>query len=240
MKSYDFYNSTNSWFPHSTISMFTFIYKDFTIILKEGKDMQQVKIGKFIAECRKNKNMTQAQLAEKLNITDRAISKWETGKGMPDSSIMLELCNELDITVNELLSGEVIKMENYNQRAEENLLEMKKHKEETDKEMLRLEMVIGYISVITFLSLVFLASFVEMHSVIRILLIIGGSIIFSVGIINAIKIEQTAGYYKCDKCGYKYIPTYKSVLFAMHYGRTRYMQCPKCNKKSWNKKILTK
>lgn len=131
-------------------------------------------------------------------------------------------------------------MENYNQRAEENLLEMKKHKEETDKEMLRLEMVIGYISVITFLSLVFLASFVEMHSVIRILLIIGGSIIFSVGIINAIKIEQTAGYYKCDKCGYKYIPTYKSVLFAMHYGRTRYMQCPKCNKKSWNKKILTK
>ena len=202
--------------------------------------MQQVKIGKFIAECRKNKNMTQAQLAEKLNITDRAISKWETGKGMPDSSIMLELCNELDITVNELLSGEVIKMENYNQRAEENLLEMKKHKEETDKEMLRLEMVIGYISVITFLSLVFLASFVEMHSVIRILLIIGGSIIFSVGIINAIKIEQTAGYYKCDKCGYKYIPTYKSVLFAMHYGRTRYMQCPKCNKKSWNKKILTK
>ena len=202
--------------------------------------MNQVKIGKFIAQCRKNKNMTQAELAEKLNITDRAISKWETGKGMPDSSIMLELCNELDITVNELLSGEVIKMENYNQRAEENLLEMKKHKEETDKEMLRLEMVIGYISVITFLSLVFLASFVEMHSVIRILLIIGGSIIFSVGIINAIKIEQTAGYYKCDKCGYKYIPTYKSVLFAMHYGRTRYMKCPKCNENSWNKKILTK
>lgn len=67
--------------------------------------MEQTKVGKFIAECRKNKNMTQAELAEKLNITDRAISKWETGKGMPDSSIMLELCNELDISVNELLSG---------------------------------------------------------------------------------------------------------------------------------------
>ena len=64
--------------------------------------MEQAKVGKFIAECRKNKNMTQAELAEKLNITDRAISKWETGKGMPDSSIMLELCHELDITVNEL------------------------------------------------------------------------------------------------------------------------------------------
>lgn len=133
--------------------------------------MEQAKVGKFIAECRKNKNMTQAELAEKLNITDRAISKWETGKGMPDSSIMLELCNELDISVNELLSGEVIKVENYNQKAEENLLEMKKQKEKTDREMLRLEIVIGYISTITFFILVFLASFMKMHSVIRILLI---------------------------------------------------------------------
>lgn len=131
-------------------------------------------------------------------------------------------------------------MESYNQKAEENLLEMKKQKEETDKEMLRIEIVIGYISTIMFLILVFLASFVEMFSVIRILLIIGGSIVFAIGIINAIKIEQTAGYYECDKCHYKYIPTYKSVLFAMHYGRTRYIKCPKCNEKSWNKKVLTK
>ncbi len=202
--------------------------------------MDQMKIGKFIAECRKNKNMTQAQLAEKLNITDRAISKWETGNGMPDTSIMLDLCKELGISVNELLSGEMIEMENYNQKAEENLLEMKKQKEETDREMLRLEIVIGYISTITFLILVFLASFVEMYSIIRILLIIGGSIVFAVGVINAIKIEQTAGYYECNKCHYKYIPTYKSVLFAMHYGRTRYMKCPKCNKKSWNKKVISK
>lgn len=70
--------------------------------------MNQIKIGKFISECRKEKNMTQAQLAEKLNITDRAVSKWETGRGMPDSSIMLELCSELGITVNELLSGEEV------------------------------------------------------------------------------------------------------------------------------------
>lgn len=131
-------------------------------------------------------------------------------------------------------------MEKYNQKAEENLLEMKKQKEETDREMLRLEIVIGYISTITFLILVFIASFVEMHPVIRILLIIGGSIVFAIGIINTIKIEQTAGYYECDKCHYKYIPTYKSVFFAMHYGRTRYMKCPKCNEKSWNKKVLTK
>lgn len=91
--------------------------------------MEQIKIGKFIAECRKKKNLTQAQLAEKLNITDRAISKWETGKGMPDSSIMLELCNELNISVNELLSGEMIDMKNYNRKADENLIKLQKQKE---------------------------------------------------------------------------------------------------------------
>ena len=91
--------------------------------------MDQVKIGKFIAERRNSKKLTQMKLAEKLNITDRAISKWETGKGMPDSSIMLELCKELDISVNELLSGELIDMENYNRKANENLVKLQKQKE---------------------------------------------------------------------------------------------------------------
>lgn len=202
--------------------------------------MNQVKIGKFIAECRKHKNMTQAELAEKLNITDRAISKWETGKGMPDSSIMLELCSELDISVNELLSGEVIKMDNYNEKAEELLLEMKKQKEEADKRLLTMEIVIGVLSSFILFVLVFVASFIEMKSWIRILLIFFGFITFIIGLYNALKIEQTAGYYECDKCHYKYVPTYKSVFLAMHSGRTRYMRCPKCNEKSWNKKVLTK
>ena len=78
--------------------------------------MNQIDTGKFIASCRKEKGLTQAQLAEKLNITDRAVSKWETGKCMPDSSIMLELCNILDVTVNELLSGERIEMNNYEEK----------------------------------------------------------------------------------------------------------------------------
>lgn len=202
--------------------------------------MNQVKIGKFIAERRKHKNMTQVELAEKLNITDRAISKWETGKGMPDSSIMLELCSELDISVNELLSGEVIKMDNYNEKAEELLLEMKKQKEEADKRLLTMEIVIGVLSSFILLVLVFVASFIEMKSWIRILLISFGFITFIIGLYNALKIEQTAGYYECAKCHHKYVPTYKSVFLAIHSGRTRYMRCPKCNEKSWNKKVLTK
>lgn len=202
--------------------------------------MDQIKIGKFIAECRKKNSLTQMQLAEKLNITDRAVSKWENGRAMPDSSIMLELCEILGISVNELLSGEAIKMDNYILKAEENLIKLKKQKEDSDKKMLRVEVFIGCISSITLLVLVFVASFIEMPSVIRVLLIIIGSIIFLLGIINAIVIEQTAGYYECDICHHKYIPSFKSVFLSMHYGRTRYMKCPKCNKRSWCKKVINK
>lgn len=95
--------------------------------------MNQEKIGRFIAECRKEKNLTQSQLAEKLNITDKAISKWETGKGMPDSSIMLELCNQLNINVNELLSGERLNEENYKEKANENIVSISKESEKNKK-----------------------------------------------------------------------------------------------------------
>ncbi len=202
--------------------------------------MDQIKIGKFIAECRKKNNLTQMQLAEKLNITDRAISKWENGKAMPDSSIMLELCNELKISVNELLSGEVIEMNNYNEKIEKNLLDMVKQKELADKRLLTMEIVIGALSSIILFVLMFVASFVEMADWTRILLIIAGIVPFIIGILYAIKIEQVAGYYECQKCHHKYIPTYKSTLFSMHVNRTRYMRCPKCNQKSWNKKVISK
>ena len=202
--------------------------------------MDQEKIGKFIQEKRKEQNLTQNDLAEKLNITDRAVSKWETGNGMPDSSIMLELCKELGISVNELLSGEMIKMEDYDKKAEENLIEMKKQKEEADKRMLKLEFVIGYLSSITFMVLIFIASFIETQTWIRIALIIFGVITFIVGMHYCLKIEQTAGYYECSKCHHKYIPTYSSVFLSMHFGRTRFMKCPKCGKNSWNKKVISK
>ncbi len=202
--------------------------------------MDQVKIGKFIAECRKNKKLTQAQLAERLGITDRAISKWETGNGMPDSSIMLDLCNELEISVNELLSGEMIKMENYNQKAEELLIEMAKKEERQNKKMMFYENVIGYTSSITFIILMFIVGYFIENTIVRIALFILAFLILIIGISIALKIEAEEGYYECKHCHNKYIPSYKQVYFAMHYGRTRYMKCPKCNKYSWNKKVLSK
>ena len=201
--------------------------------------MDQQKIGRFIAERRKNKNLTQMQLAEILGITDRAVSKWERGLSLPDSSIMLDLCSELGISVNDLLSGEVVTVENYDKKLENNLLEMVKEKERTDKYLLGLEIVIGILSVIILLSFTFAASFFAMEDWLRIVLIVAGFVMCMVGLFFAIRIEQTAGYYECAKCGHKYVPTYNSVLWSMHYGRTRYMKCPACHKKSWQKKVIS-
>ena len=202
--------------------------------------MDQVKIGRFIAERRKNAGLTQMQLAEKLNITDRAVSKWETGKAMPDTSIMLDLCDVLGIRVTDLLCGEVVSMENYNVKMEQNLLEIVKQKENADKRLLSMEIFIGVLVTAVLLALVFAASFVPMENWLRVLLILAGIVTFMVGISYALKIEQVAGYYACAKCGHRYIPTYGSVFFAMHINRTRYMRCPKCHERSWQKKVISK
>ena len=202
--------------------------------------MDQIKIGKFIAERRKKTGLTQMQLGEMLGITDRAVSKWENGRSLPDSSIMLELCRILEITVNDLLCGEVITVDNYKEKLEKNMLEMVKQKEENDKKLLSVEILIGILSMIILLGFTFAASFFQMEDWLRIVLIVGGFIPFLVGIGFAILIEQTAGYYECKKCHHKYVPTYNSVLWSMHYGRTRYMKCPKCEKRSWQKKRISK
>lgn len=202
--------------------------------------MDQIKIGKFIASCRKERGMTQANLAEKLRISDRAISKWETGKSMPDSGIMLELCDLLKINVNELLSGERIMTEAYDKRAEENLLAMKQEVEEKNRQMLRMEYWLSYPALIAGLAMVLVAAFIEMPVWLQILLTgFALVIIFTVALI-AVGIEQTAGYYECQNCHHRYIPTYRQTILAMHKGRTRYMKCPECVKRSWQKKALTK
>lgn len=202
--------------------------------------MDQIKIGRFIAKCRKEKGLTQMQLAEKLGITDRAVSKWENGKAMPDSSIMLELCGMLGITVNDLLNGEVIEMTNYKESYEKNLLDMVRQKEKSDKKMLSLEILIGVFSMIILFSFVFTASFAAMADWLRVVLIAVGFIVAVVGIMFALKIEQEAGYYECAHCHHKHVPTFSSVLWAPHINRTRYMNCPECGKKSWQKKVISK
>ena len=203
--------------------------------------MNQAKIGKFIADERKSNNLTQSMLAEKLGVTDRAVSKWENGKSLPDASIMLDLCKILKITVNDLLHGEKMSTENYNQQLEQTVIELTKQKEENDKRLLKLEVVIGVLSVLVLLVPIIIGSLVNgLEDWQRLLIVFSGFIPCIIGIFYAVKIEQVAGYYECKLCGHKYVPTYKAVNVAMHIGRTRYLKCPKCNKKSWQKKVINK
>ena len=169
--------------------------------------MDQAKIGKFIAACRKKAGLTQAQLAEKLDITNQAVSKWETGKALPDSSIMLELCCTLGITVNDLLSGEVVTMDNYNKELENNLLEMIKQKEAADKRLLALEWVVGILSfIVLFVPIMFGALLPIEEEWVRLVIVFSGFIPGIIGFCFTIKIEQVAGYYECRHCKHRYVP----------------------------------
>ena len=200
--------------------------------------MNQVKIGKFIAECRKSKKLTQSELSNKLGVSDRAVSKWERGINMPDASIMLELSKILGITVNELLTGEVINDKDYMVKAEEKLLELQEKNTEYTKRLLFLECIIGFSCSIIFMTLIFVASYIDMNDIIRVLLVALGIMLFIIGLSVCLKIEQVSGYYECNKCHHKYVPKYWNVFFAMHINRTRYMKCPKCGKRSWSKKVV--
>lgn len=202
--------------------------------------MNQVKIGKFIASKRKEQGLTQLQLAEKLCITDRAVSKWETGKSLPDASLMPELCKLLKITINDLLCGEVVPVENYNEKVEKALLEMVKKEEMQNKKLMMYENVIGFGSTISFLIQVLVAVFFVKNTTAQIILFILAFAFLIIGVSFALKIEAETGYYECQKCHNKYVPKYSSVYFAMHLGTTRYMKCPKCGKRSWQKKVMSK
>ena len=202
--------------------------------------MDQIKIGKFIAECRKKANLTQMQLSEKLGITDKAISKWERGISMPDTSIMLELCDILGISVNELLSGEKIQMENNDQKNEQLLLEMAKELEKKNKTIWNAMWTIMTVSIIGLLGGLALVAYFIPEGPWMLVAILSLCVVFLIPCFYALKLEVSVGAYKCKNCGYEIVPTYTQALNAMHRGTTRYLKCPNCNKRTWCKKVLKK
>ena len=202
--------------------------------------MNQIKIGKFIAECRKRQGLTQIQLAEKLNITDKAVSKWERGMAMPDSSIMLELCDILDITVNELLSGEKISMENNDRKNEQLLVDISKELEQKNKIIWNSMWIIMGVSITALIAGIFLAAFLIPEGIWQLVAILGICVVFLIPCFYALKLEVSIGAYKCKNCGHEIVPTYLEALNAMHMGTTRYLKCPECHKRTWCKKVIKK
>lgn len=194
--------------------------------------------GKFIAEQRKAKGLTQIKLAEILHVSEKTISKWECGNGFPDTTLMLPLCEALGINANELLSGKKLSGEEYKAQAEQNLIILKAQQEQSSKLLLMVENVLGFTSSIAFMILIFVASYCNLATGWRIALIVVGALMFAFGIHFCLRIEKDAGFYQCANCKHKYVPTYGQVLNSMHFGRTRYLKCPKCGKRTWNKKTI--
>ena len=202
--------------------------------------MDQQKIGKFISECRKQKNLTQMQLSEKLGITDKAISKWERGLAMPDASIMLELCDILGISVNELLSGDRIDAERGDRACEQLLVDMSRELERKNKMIWSSMWVIMAVSITALVGGILIAALLIPEGVWQLVMILGICAVFLIPCFYALKLEVSVGAYRCKNCGHEIVPTYKQALNAMHRGTTRYLECPKCGKRTWCKKILKK
>ncbi len=202
--------------------------------------MDQIKIGKFIPACRKEQKLTQLQLADKLGITDKAVSKWERGIAMPDTSIMLDLCEILQINVNELLSGEKITMENKHQKNEELMLDLAKEIAQKNKTIWTTMWVILAVSMLGLFGGCAAVYFFVPEGIWQVVSVIGLCILFLAPCFYALKLEVSVGAYKCKNCGHEFVPTYTQALNAMHAGTTRYLKCPECAKRTWCKKVWKK
>ena len=202
--------------------------------------MDQIKIGKFIADRRRAVGLTQVQLAERLCVTNKAVSKWECGKAMPDFSIMLKLCEILEIEVTDLLNGETAASCEDKARLEDTLFEMVKQKETSDRQLLKLEWVIFALSMMLIFIPALIAMLIPMEEWQGAIIVLAGLAASMPGFFFAARIEQIAGYYVCGECGHKYVPRLISVCLAAHLGRTRKMRCPCCKKRTWQKKVISK
>lgn len=201
--------------------------------------MDQIKIGKFIADERKRKGYTQKQLSEKLEISDKTISKWERGNGFPEVSLLLPLCNELEITVNELLSGERVSEEDYRKKAEENMVNLVREAQESKKKII-LSAVVAALTIIAAVPLFMVSGMIEMENGIRIILIVIGIIVIIGGIAVACILDRDAGAFECPDCNERFVPDMRSYVMGLHTVTKRKLVCPHCGAHKYCKKVLTK
>ena len=199
--------------------------------------MDQIRIGKFIAESRKSRNLTQRQLADALSISDKTISKWECGKGLPEVSLMLPLCAALDITVNDLLSGEKVSSTDYQKKAEGNMMNLMKENEENKKRM-ALSIITGAITVIAVYALIIIAAFIDLPTIVRIILIMFSVAVGIAGIAATAMLDIKAGYFECPYCKELFVPSMDEYIKSYHTFTKRRLTCPKCGKSGMCKHLV--
>lgn len=201
--------------------------------------MEQVKIGKFIQEMRKEQSMTQRELAEKLNISDKTVSKWETGNGLPEVGLMLPLCELLHISVNELLSGERLDEKRYYNKAEENIMDLLKERAEAKKKII-ISIIIALLAGVAGYTLIIISWVIDMPLWLSIFLTAIAVLIILVGIGVTCVLDRDAGVYECPHCGERFVPTMKEYVMSTHTPTKRKLKCPKCGKRSYCKKRLSR
>ena len=203
--------------------------------------MDQIRSGRLIAEERKKKGYTQRQLAEKLNISDKTISKWECGNGFPEVSLLLPLCEELGITVNDLLSGELVSGEDYQKKAENNMVEMIRERE-ANKKQFTLTLLLGGVSLAAFLTLLIVVCVYTdvIPLTVKLILLAIACVIFTVGVTAVMEGQRKIGYYQCEKCGETFVPGFRTHLLGFNMVSRRFMKCPCCQKRAWCRKVMEK
>ena len=199
--------------------------------------MDYKKIGNFIKLERKEKNLTQAKLAEKIFVSEKTVSKWENGNGIPDTNSLTKMCEVFNVSLNELLCGERAVEENKEQN-EKLIFDMAKELEIKNKIIWKSMWVIMFISIISLIGGVCMAAFLIPRGIWQLVTIITCCVVFLIPCFYALKLEVSIGVYRCKNCGSEIVPTYSEALSAMHMGTTRYLKCPNCKKRSWCKKIL--
>ena len=199
--------------------------------------MDQIQTGKFIAEMRKSKGLTQKQLAEALLISDKTVSKWECGNGLPEVSLMLPLCELLGITVNELLSGQKLSSEEYKIKAEDNIVKLIKEKNETKFRMI-VELFVLVLMLISSLSLIMVAGLAPLTTGWRIAFTAIGLVVMALGIFVCALLEMRQAVFVCKKCGAKFMPTTMQYINGPHTITKRYLKCHKCGQRSWCKRYF--
>lgn len=201
--------------------------------------MEPTRIGRFIAERRKALGLTQRQLAEQLSVSDKAVSKWETGRGLPDVLLMLPLCAVLGITVNDLLSGERVGEEDYRKKAEENMMELIRENAE-NKKRLALSLICAAITGIAVCALIALAAFLTLPAVARIALIALALITGAAGVGAAAVLDARAGYYQCPHCKATFTPALGEYVKAYHTFTRRRLVCPACGRTGLCRRRITR
>ena len=189
--------------------------------------MEPTRIGRFIAERRKALGLTQRQLAEQLSVSDKAVSKWETGRGLPDVLLMPPLCAVLGITVNDLLSGERVGEGDYRKKAEENMMELMRENAENRQRLLQ-SIACGGVTVVAVCALVALAAFLPLPALARVALLLLAMATAVVGIWAAATLDARAGWFECPHCKELFAPAMADYVKGRHTFTRRRLTCPHC------------